>query len=250
MNMLKRSQDAFAPQRDEAIIALRHADVVASDKTGVRIEGCNAYSWVFVSDDAVVHRAAMTRGAIVAKDLMAGHRPKVWCSDRYSAQQGHGRSHQTRLAHLARDAAYAVKASDDFLPVRLKLWLKQAFALSHQITEVAASTIAAKRKTLERSLTDILTTPTACDLSAALQQKVANARDQLLTFTDHPGKVAPTNNACECALRPAVIQRKFTNGYRSKWAADGEAEIRTVVDTAKLAMKANPFATILATVSA
>lgn len=249
-NMLRRSQDAFAPQRDAAIATLRRADVVASDETGVRIEGCNAYQWVFVSDEAVVHRAAMTRGAVVASDLMAGHRPKVWCSDRYSAQQGHGQSHQTCLAHLARDAAYAVEASDDFLPVRLKLWLGQAFALSHQITDAAASTIAAKRRALERSLAAILTTPTTCDLSAALMRKVANARDQLLTFADHPGRVAPTNNACERALRPAVIQRKVTNGYRSRWAADGEADVRTVVDTAKLTAKANPFATILSTVSA
>ena len=46
--------------------------------------------------------------------------------------------------------------------------------------------------------------------------------------------VEPTNNACERALRPAVIQRKVTNGYRAMWAAKGEADIRTVVDTARL----------------
>ena len=250
MNMLRRSQDAFVPPRDEAIAALRRAAVVASDETGVRIEGSNAYSWVFVSKNAIVHRAAMTRGAVVVHDLMDGHRPNVWCSDRYTAQQGHGKSHQTCLAHLARDAAYAVEASDDFLPVRLKLWLQKAFALSHGITEIATSTIAAKRRALERSLADILTTPATCDLSAALQRKVANARDQLLTFADHPGLVAPTNNACERALRPAVIQRKVTNGYRSRWAAEGEADIRTVVDTAALKSPGNRFATILQTVSA
>ena len=42
-----------------------------------------------------------------------------------------------------------------------------------------------------------------------------------------------TNNACERALRPAVVQRKVTNGYRAMWAAEGEA-IRSVVDTARL----------------
>src|SRR6185369_11654040 len=30
------------------------------------------------------------------------HRPAVWLSDRYSAQQGHGLAQQTCLAHLAR----------------------------------------------------------------------------------------------------------------------------------------------------
>ncbi len=31
---------------------------------------------------------------------MNGHRPKVWISDRYSAQQNHGAAQQTCLAHL------------------------------------------------------------------------------------------------------------------------------------------------------
>ena len=33
---------------------------------------------------------------------------------------------------------------------------------------------------------------------------------------------------------PAVIQRKVTNGYRAMWAAEGEADICTVGDTARV----------------
>jgi len=250
MNMLRRSQTAFAPERDRAIATLRRAQVIASDETGVRIEGSNAFQWVFRSSEAVVHRAAPTRGAIVVRELMDGHRPQVWCSDRYSAQQGHGATHQTCLAHLARDVAYADQTSDDMVPSRLRLWLKRVFALADGITTFAASTIAAKRRALERSLADILATPTACDLTRDLQMKFRRARDQLLVFAAHPGLVEPTNNACERALRPAVIQRKVTNGYRAMWAASGEADIRTVVDTARLRNGAGSFQTILNAVKA
>ena len=62
--------------------------------------------------------------------------------------------------------------------------------------------------------------------------------------------IMPFNNACERALRPAVIPRKMTNGYRAMWAAQGEAAVRTVVDTARLSETSNVFATILNTVSA
>lgn len=248
MNMLRRSQTAFAPARNAAIAVLRQAKVVASDETGVRIEGSNAYQWVFRCSQAVVHRAAPTRGAVVVRDLMDGHRPQVWCSDRYSAQQGHGDAHQTCLAHLARDVAYANEASEDMLPSRLRLWLKRAFALADGIKTFAASTIAAKRRALERSLADILAAPTACDLARDLQMKFRRARDQLLVFAAWPGLVDPTNNACERALRPAVIQRKVTNGYRAMWAANGEADVRTAVDTARLRTGAHPFQTILNTV--
>ena len=60
----------------------------------------------------------------------------------------------------------------------------------------------------------------------------------------------PFNNACERALRPAVIQRKNTNGYRAMWSATGEAAVRTVVATARLASGANTFNTVLRTIGA
>ena len=72
----------------------------------------------------------------------------------------------------------------------------------------------------------------------------------MLTFVAFPGAVEVTNNACERALRPAVVQRKVTNGYRALWAAQGEAAVRTVVDTARLRPGTSAFGTILKTVGA
>jgi transposase len=46
-----------------------------------------------------------------------------------------------------------------------------------------------------------------------------------------------------------VIQRKVTNGYRAMWAAQGEADVRTVVDTARLAPNTSVFGTILQTIT-
>ena len=249
MNLLRRAQGRFRPGREAAISALRRAEVVASDETGVRIEGCNAYHWVFRSADAVVHQAAPTRAASVVRAMMDGHRPAVWLSDRYTAQQGHGLAHQTCLAHLARDVAYAVEVSDDPVPFRLQLWLNAVLALAGHVTDLAAATLAAKRRSLDRQLAAILATPSVCDLARELQAKIGRARDQLLIFLDHPGRVEATNNACERALRPAVIQRKVTNGYRAMWAAEGEAAVRSVVDTERLT-GASPFGTILKTLGA
>ena len=72
---------------------------------------------------------------------------------------------------------------------------------------------------------------TQCDLARQLQAKIGRARDQLLTFCDYPGEVDATNNGSERRLRPCVIQRKVTNGYRAMWAARAEADVRTTVDT-------------------
>ena len=217
--MLRRAETRFEAGREAALSALRRATVVASDETGVRIEGTNSYQWVLRCEEAVVHHAAPTRGACVVHEIMDGHRPAVWLSDRYSAQQGHADRQQTCLAHLARDVAYALDAGDDTLALRLKLWLDGAFALARTITTAAPSTVNTKRRKLERSLDDILAAPPTCDLARDIQSRMRRARDQLLTFTSFPGRVEATNNACERDLRPAVIQRKNTNGYRAMWSA-------------------------------
>ena len=164
--MLRRAERRFDAGRDAALSALPRAEVVASDEAGVRIEGSNSYHWVFRCEQAVVHHAAPTRGACVVHEIMDGHRPAVWLSDRYSAQQGHADRQQTCLAHLARDVAYAFEAGDDTLTLRLKLWLDAAFALARNVTTVAASTVNTKRRMLERSLDDILAAPAVCDWRA------------------------------------------------------------------------------------
>jgi transposase len=244
MNMFKRVQAAFAARRDAALARLRQAHFIACDETGARIEGVNAFQWVFCSKEAVVHSVEFSRGAKVVHDALDGHRPTVWTSDRYSAQQGHADRQQTCLAHLDRAARFADENSEDDAPFRLRLWFDRAFALGRNITTIAASTLSGKKRALERDLDLILAAPTDCQLTRDLLAKVGRARDQLLTFCDFPGEVEPTNNVSERGLRPSVIQRKVTNGYRARWAADFEAGVRTAIDTARLA-GAGPFKTIL-----
>src|SRR6185295_9123324 len=212
MAMLRRAQARFAPAREAALSALRRASVV--------------------------------------REIMDGHRPAVWLSDRYSAQQGHADRQQTCLAHLARDVAYALEAGDDPVAFRLKLWFGSAFALARGIGSLAASTINAKRRKLEAALDEILAGPVTCDLARDIQTRMRRARDQVLTFASFPGRVEATNNACERDLRPAVIQRKNTNGYRAMWSAQGEAAVRTVVATARLKAGPSPFGTVLSTITA
>jgi transposase len=246
--MFIRSHPAFEVEADKALAILREAKVVASDETGVRIEGTNSYHWVFHCKDAVVHWPDYTREGRVVDEVMGGHAPDVWLSDRYGAQQNRGARQQTCLAHLDRDAQFAFEHGCDDLPMRFKLWFDKAFELARDLGNLAASTCSAKKRKLEKQLADMLTTPTGCDLATKLQAKIGRARAQLLTFCDYPGQVEPTNNGTERILRPSVIQRKVTNGYRAMWAAEAEADVRTTVDTAKL-RGVSPFQTILDTLA-
>ena len=128
------------------------------------------------------------------------------------------------------------------------MWFGKAFDLAGAIESFAALTIARKKRELESSLAALLVAATGCDLARQLQAKIARARDQLLTFCDYPGEVEATNNGSERKLRPCVIQRKVTNGYRAMWAAQAEADVQTTIDTARLKC-ANPFDVIVATLA-
>jgi transposase len=66
-----------------------------------------------------------------------------------------------------------------------------------------------------------------------LQKRYQRHRAHLFVFLYCPD-VPPDNNACERALRPSVIHRKVTNGFRSEWGAQAYAALATVIETAKL----------------
>jgi transposase len=70
-------------------------------------------------------------------------------------------------------------------------------------------------------------------LARRLQKRYRRQREPLFVFLQCPD-VPPDNNACERALRPSVIPRKVTNGFRSEWGAQAYAALATVLQTAKL----------------
>jgi transposase len=65
-----------------------------------------------------------------------------------------------------------------------------------------------------------------------LQARYRDQRANLSVFLDRPD-VPPTNNASEQDLRPAVIHRKVTGGYRSWSGADVSAILTTLLTTAR-----------------
>jgi transposase len=61
--------------------------------------------------------------------------------------------------------------------------------------------------------------------------KCKAVRDSLFTFLEHPD-APPDNNGSERDLRPMVVHRKVTGGFRSAWGPDLCAAVTSVVGTA------------------
>src|SRR5208283_3256284 len=127
MNMFARTARAFEEKKGQALAVFAQRFLCHQRRDG-RAHRRRQCLWVFCCKSAVVHMADFTRSAEVVRKTMNGHQPRVWTSDRYSAQQRHGTLHQTCLAHLARDVACGLETSEDPIPFRLKLWFDRVFA--------------------------------------------------------------------------------------------------------------------------
>jgi transposase len=227
----RRGKPRFDANVAAILARLRRARVIYSDETGVRIDGRGHWNWVFQNADVVIHVVRRSRGADVVAEVLAGHRPMLWVSDLYGAQQGHADRWQVCLAHQLRDCQYAIEAGDAVFAPRMKALLLRAVVLARRHRDLADSTRREYRRRLECSLDAVMALAPITRDGQRLRKRYARVRDHLFTFLDHP-EIAADNNSSERELRPTATYRKVTGGFRSDWGADLFAAVRSVIGTA------------------
>jgi transposase len=229
--MLCRARPYFDKQVEAILARLRKSWVVCSNETSVRIDGVNWWNWVFQNDDIVLHVIRRSRGHGVVEEVLDGHRPALWVSDLYGAQQGHAEEWQICLAHQLRDCQYAIEAGDAAFAPRMKRLLLRAFVIAKRRKALAAATRKSYKARLERDMDAIMALNVEHKDARRLRKRYGKHRDSLFTFLDHP-EIAPDNNGSERALRPTATYRKVTGGFRSTWGAVLYAAVRSTVGTA------------------
>ena len=232
-NIFSRAHAPFAAEAERIDAEVRAAAVIASDETSARVEGATCWQWVFGSAMAVAHRIAASRGKAVVSEFLKGVIPEVWISDRLSAQSNHAKAHQVCLAHLLRDARYAIEAGDKMFAPGFKSLLKRAFVIARRREKLADSTLAAYRRELDRRLDRLLAIEPDTEAGHKFKRGIEKCKDKLFVFVTRRD-VPPTNNISERRLRSSVIFRKVTNGFRSAWGAQIYAAICSVIETGML----------------
>jgi transposase len=232
-NMLARAETPLTAAAETTAAEVRRSKVVASDETSARVEGKNWWQWVLLSSTAVHHLIADSRGAAVLTDFLGDTKPDVWVADRYAAQAGRGNERQLCLAHLLRDAQYAIDTGDaGFAPGFYKL-LQRAVAIGHRRPDLKNTTLVQYRADLDRRLDRLLAVNPTTAAGHQLARGIRKCRGDLFVFITHRD-VPATNNDCERALRPSVIFRKVTGGFRSQWGARTYADALSVIATGRL----------------
>ena len=232
-NALRRMQTGLDHARKAIREKLRAARIIASDETTTRIDGKLHWHWVFLSERAVLHEIAPGRGRAVAEDVLGEHRPEVWVSDRYAGQQELGRVHQVCLAHVLRDVQYAIDSGDTVVAPKIRDLLRWAIRVGKRRLDLKDTTLAQYAAKAERRLDALLGVPAAHPAGAELQRQIKAWRTKFFVFLADRD-VPPTNNISEREIRPSVVFRKVTGGFRSESGARVHAGYRSITGRARL----------------
>jgi transposase len=231
-NMLLRAREPLLAAAAAICEAVTASPVVCSDETSARVTGKTWWEWVFVGTLAVLHVIRPSRGKAVVQALFGTIQPTVWVSDMLGSQRGHGVAWQVCLAHLLRDARYAVECGDVAFSAAFKRLLLRAIAIGRRRDALKDTTLKQYHADLDRRLDRIMAVAPIGEPGRKLRKRIAANRGHLFVFVTNRA-VPYTNNVSEQNLRPSVIFRKVTNGFRCEWGAETYAAFRSVVSTAK-----------------
>jgi transposase len=243
--LVQRAGVAAQPVATEIGTQVAQSVVIGSDETSARVAGRTWWQWVFRSAVGVYFLIRASRGAKVIEEVMGKQQAECWVSDCLSAQlKAPARRRQVCLAHQLRDLQRLLDHQPQLQwALALQALFREAIHLGKRRTELLPQGYARRVMEVEHRLDALLQRRVRGVRARRLQKRYRRHREHLFVFLHCPD-VPPDNNACERALRPSVIHRKVTNGFRSEWGAHAYAALATVIETAKLHNR-NVFATLV-----
>lgn len=239
-NIEQEVSAALAPAHDEALQAVRQADVKFADETSWKKWGKLCWLWAAATANIavfVIHakRSALGLAAILGEDIYG-----ILHSDRWNVYlQMPAERRQLCWAHLKRDFQKVVDCGGPSEAVgrRGLRIVREVFAAWHAFQEgkVTRRKLQAMIEPLARRLNTALIEGAFGDDArvAAFCDNVLKLEAALWTFVTHKG-VEPTNNFMERLLRRAVLWRRRSFGCNSEVGCRFVERILTVVQTCRL----------------
>jgi transposase len=237
-NALQRLVERARPTYAAIGALVRGSPVINSDETGARVAGRTHWQWTFQTPEASYQMIAASRGGEVIDAFLAGVEPEVWGSDLWAPQMlTPARAHQICLSHQERDLTFAIEADTGearLWAIELRHLFGRAIRLHHEREQVTPETFARRRLLIENATDRLVFARYVAPKTEAtrLQKRYRLHRDSLYVFLQRDD-VEPTNNSSERDLRPAVIHRKVTGGFRSDWGAEASAIRTSILATAR-----------------
>jgi transposase len=230
---------ALAAPVEEAQTYVREQAVAHLDETSWPQAGKRAWLWVAVTSWVTVFVGRLSRGGLVARELLGETFAGILVTDRYSAYNWYPvRWRQLCWAHLLRDfEAMRVRGGrSEEIGEALLAQAHQMLTWWHRVREgtLKRSTFRFYMSPLRREVERLLEAGSHCGVpkTAGTCRDILKRREALWTFVQVAG-VEPTNNAAERSIRPGVLWRKGSVGTQSAAGSRFVESMLTVVSTLK-----------------
>jgi transposase len=242
-NLEQEVSAAIAPAHQEALEAVRQADVKFADETSWKLWGKLCWLWAAATTNVAVFVIHGKRSALGLAALLGEEIHGILHSDRWTVYwQIPDERRQLCWAHLKRDFQKIVDLGGPsvFVGRRGLRIVRELFAAWHAFQEgkVTRRKLKTLIEPLQRRLGKTLLEGGLGDDArvAKFCRNLLELECALWTFATHEG-VEPTNNYMERLLRRAVLWRRRSFGCNSEAGCRFVERILTVVQTCRLQKK-------------
>lgn len=234
VKQLKRIARWLRGEYEQLMLRMRASGVIHADETSWRIDGKNAWAWVFTQPLLTLFVVDDSRGGKVVGDALGvAFGGKLVC-DFYSAYDGLDCDKQRCLTHLLREVKELGGKDESFAAdpwaVKLKRWCKDAIAHKKKWKALADPQYERGASRVEDRLDQLVKLNPIHAEAKRLHKRVKKYRPELTRFL-WDEQLEPTNNPAERALRPLVVARKVCGGSRSAAGADAWAKLSSILAT-------------------
>jgi transposase len=229
----QRLAQEFAPTYADLQTQLRQSEVAHVDETGWKVGGHSAWLWVFTNDQLTLYAIDAHRDHTVIERMLGQDFDGVLVSDCFLAYDPLTYAKSKCVGHLLR-RCHTLLESGNASAIRFSEQAARLFHGALNLKERQATLselgyrIACGR--LEAAFDRLLARPYRQPETARFVKLLRKQRPYLFTFL-YVAAVAPTNNAAERELRPAVIIRKTNGCNRSSVGATAHAILSSVIRT-------------------
>ena len=220
--------------------ALREQSVVHADETGHPEDGRRLWTWVFRATLFTVFLIHVSRGSKVLVETLGKAFAGILCADYFSAYRKYVGEHQVLIqfcmAHFIRDARFLAELPDAVTRrygQKVVQRLRQIFKVIHRRERYATPETfqRALERARDRLREAVLRAPPRRE-AQNLAERFRQHGDAYLLFVTTPG-LEPTNNLAEQALRFVVLDRRVTQGTRSRNGRTARETLWTIAATCR-----------------
>lgn len=234
VKQIKRMARWCRGEYEKLILRMRASKVLHADETGWRIDGHNAWAWVFTQPLLTLFVIDKSRGNKVIADVLGEAFGGTLVCDFYGAYDALDCPKQRCLTHLLRELKEQSEKDPSFAAepwaTKLKAWCGKAMTHKKQWERLSDPKYELGASRLEDRLDALIRAGPVHAQAKRLHKRLTRHRPDLTRFLWEK-KLEPTNNPAERALRPLVVARKISGGSRSVEHAQAWAQLSSILAT-------------------